>query len=226
MVTTNPVTSGTATASAKSVGTQTLAGDFDKFLKLLTTQLQNQDPTAPLDANQFTTQLVQFAGIEQSMQMNKQIGTLVKLQQTSQVVAATSYIGKTVDVASDKLSLAGGKADFFINGDETPKTLTVQVLDQTGRPVRSFTPALHPGIQRFTWDGKNSSGGQVADGTYTIRVSAQGDKQQALTYQTGFSGTVSGVASGPDGAMVTIGTLDVPVDKIIALRAPTAASGS
>ena len=226
MVTPTPINGAPAqTAVAKTAGTQSLAGDFDKFLKLLTTQLQNQDPTAPMDATQFTNQLVQFANIEQSIQMNKQVGTLIKLQQTSQVAAATNYLGKTVDADSDRLSLKNGKGEFFIRGDAAPKAIAVQILDQAGRPVRTSQPNLEAGIQRFTWDGKNNSGGQVADGTYTIRVTAQDSKQQPLTFNTGITGAVSGVVSSAEGAMVTVGTLDVPVDKIIALRPPSPGAG-
>src|SRR5271165_3611479 len=82
--------STTATTAAASV-----AQNYTTFLKMLTTQLQNQDPLSPVDANQFTQELVQFSQVEQQLQTNSQLGTLVSLEQANQSTAALSFVGKT-----------------------------------------------------------------------------------------------------------------------------------
>src|SRR5581483_6771445 len=117
--TTNTVTAGVTAPSSSSsttsstsnlVASGTLAGNFTTFLQLLTTQLKNQNPLDPLDTNQFTQQLVQFAQVEQQLKSNDQLSTLVSLQKTAQSTAAIDYIGKTVAVDGATTQLANSDA--------------------------------------------------------------------------------------------------------------------
>src|ERR1700710_1437277 len=87
-----------STASATGLDKDTIAGNFQTFLTLLTTQLKNQNPLDPLDTNQFTQQLVQFAGVEQQLKSNDQLKSLVALQKSSQATEALIYVGNTVSV--------------------------------------------------------------------------------------------------------------------------------
>src|SRR6202162_6681273 len=104
-------TSNTGTAQAAGlVGSQQLAGNFNTFLTLLTTQLQNQDPLSPLDTNQFTQQLVQFASVEQQINMNTSLSTLISLQQTAQATSALGFLGATVVVSGNFAQLVNGQA--------------------------------------------------------------------------------------------------------------------
>src|SRR5262245_48605192 len=91
MATVGAVTAATQQTTGTSSVTGSLANNFDTFLQLLTTQLKNQNPLDPLDTNQFTQQLVQFASVEQQMNMNSQLTTLISLQQTSQSTAALGF---------------------------------------------------------------------------------------------------------------------------------------
>src|SRR5512144_3277623 len=88
----------TSASSATGVDKSTIAGNFQTFLTLLTTQLKNQNPLDPLDTNQFTQQLVQFASVEQQLKTNDQLTTLVSLQQTAQSTQALTFVGKTAVV--------------------------------------------------------------------------------------------------------------------------------
>src|SRR5436190_1843670 len=104
--------SQTAAAASTTDATSSLAklsGNYTQFLKLLTAQLQNQDPLKPMDTAQFTQQLVQFANVEQSIATNKNLENLVTLQQASQNAQATSYIGRTVESVGATQSLVNGK---------------------------------------------------------------------------------------------------------------------
>ena len=85
-----------APSSSLGIDKSTIAGNFNTFLQLLTTQLQNQNPLDPLDTNQFTQQLVSFAQVEQQLRSNDQLSTLVSLQQTAQSTAALNFVGQTV----------------------------------------------------------------------------------------------------------------------------------
>jgi flagellar basal-body rod modification protein FlgD len=91
-----------AADGSTNAASSTLAGTFDTFLALLTTQLQNQDPLDPMKSEQFTQQLVQFAGVEQSINTNKKLEQLIELQTAGQLNSAVSYMGKTVEVTFDK----------------------------------------------------------------------------------------------------------------------------
>src|SRR6202046_4882218 len=102
-----PANSASATAQAAGdVGSQQLAGNFNTFLTLLTTQLQNQDPLSPLDTNQFTQQLVEFASVEQQVNMNSNLQTLIAMQQTSASLQALQLVGANVTINSNTATLS------------------------------------------------------------------------------------------------------------------------
>src|SRR5882724_3400521 len=118
-ITASPVVSGTTAASSSSSSSSlssstgsTLAGNFQTFLQLLTTQLQNQNPLDPLDTNQFTQQLVQFAGVEQQLKTNDQLTQLVSLQQTTQATQALGFVGKTAVVDGNTTALSSSSATW------------------------------------------------------------------------------------------------------------------
>src|SRR6266850_7925357 len=102
----NPTTGAASGSTGQDKINQTIAGNFNTFLQLLTTQLKNQNPLEPLDTNQFTQQLVSFAGVEQQINMNQQLTSLVNLQKANQATSAMSFLGPTatVDGATTKLS--------------------------------------------------------------------------------------------------------------------------
>src|SRR6202046_3661840 len=109
---TTPATSTTGSGSSSTNAMQQLSGNFDTFLQLLTTQLQNQDPTSPMDTNQFTQQLVEYSQVEQQIDTNTNLQTLIS-QGTSQSGAyATSYLGKTVTVSGGKGALTNGQEQW------------------------------------------------------------------------------------------------------------------
>src|SRR6478735_3471822 len=130
-----PVVSGTttvntdkaATASATMTG---IADNFQTFLTLLTTQLQNQNPLDPLDTNQFTSQLVQFAQVEQQLKSNTQLSTLVSLQQTAQNTAALEFVGQKVDVTGNTTALSNGQATWQLTVPK-PATGTITIKSAT-----------------------------------------------------------------------------------------------
>src|SRR5207237_4181420 len=116
--TASPIVSGTTTLPASSSSTPslsstsgaTLAGNFQSFLTLLTTQLKNQNPLDPLDTNQFTAQLVQFAQVEQQIKQNDQLATLISLEKTAQSMTALAFVGATVAIDGQTAALSNGQA--------------------------------------------------------------------------------------------------------------------
>src|SRR3954453_16212796 len=141
-------TSSAATASGTGADRKTIAGNFDAFLLLLTTHLKNQNPLEPLDTNQFTQQLVQFAGVEQQMKMNTQMTSLISIEQAAQSTAAMAYLGATATVDGSTTKLASGKAAWAFNSDK-PATGTISISDSTGNLAYSGTFTLNAGQQNF-----------------------------------------------------------------------------
>src|ERR1700691_1742992 len=124
--TTTPSTSSNNTAQAAgALGSQQLAGNFNTFLTLLTTQLQNQDPLDPLDTNQFTQQLVEFASVEQQVNMNANLQTLISLQQTSEATSALQFLGTNVTLSATASSFAANPPATWSLNSPSPATANV-----------------------------------------------------------------------------------------------------
>src|SRR5262249_59130285 len=131
-VTSAPSSSAGSGAASSVVGQQTIAGNFNTFLQLLTTQLQNQNPLDPLDTNQFTQQLVEFAGVEQQINTNTSLGTLIKMQQATQASMALNFVMSTVVVNGSTAPLSGGKATWSVSPDK-PQTANISIADSNGQ---------------------------------------------------------------------------------------------
>jgi flagellar basal-body rod modification protein FlgD len=207
---TTPSTTGPV---AGSTNLGNIAGNFDAFLRLLTTQLQHQDPLSPLDTNQFTQQLVQFASVEQQINMNTSLSTLISLQQTAQATQALSFLGATVVVGGNTAQLANGQATwrYAVAG---PATATINVSNATGQLVYSTTQAVQPGTQTFTWNGRNSVGNVMPAGDYTIAISATGANGQPVAVATQVEGVVSGVNVNANPITLTINGQSYPLNQI------------
>src|SRR5258708_28037435 len=131
---TTATTAASTAASASGLEKDTIAGNFQTFLTLLTTQLKNQNPLDPLDTNQFTAQLVQFAQVEQQLKSNTQLGTLVSLQQTAQNTAALTFVGQKVDVAGTTTPLTNRPATSPMTAPKPPPA-TITIHTATVQPA-------------------------------------------------------------------------------------------
>src|SRR5918995_1205554 len=165
-----PITPSTTTPGTDR---STIAENFSTFLQLLTTQLKNQNPMDPLDTNQFTQQLVQFAQVEQQMKQNDQLSQIIAIEKSAQSTVALSYVGHTVVVEGQTTQLTlPGVATWTMNVTK-PATATVTVKDSTGQTCYTGTFSVQPGQQNFTWDGKGNDGKQWPSGSYTLTASAK-----------------------------------------------------
>lgn len=212
------ITQATNPSKAES-DKQQLFADYTQFLTMLTTQLQHQDPTEPLDTNQFTQQLVMFAGVEQQVSANKNLETLVNLFESQGVDSAVGYIGKMVEAKGNGGFLNNGVAPFVYTLDAPAEKVNVVVTDASGRAVFSGSGSGNAGKNLVTWDGVNSfTGQQMSDGTYFLQVQAtgfDGSEVAATTYTTGY---VSAVEMDEDKLKLTVGNQLVPVEDVLAVR--------
>ena len=197
---TNQVVSGTtplppsnSSASLSSSAGSTLAGNFQSFLTLLTTQLQNQNPLDPLDTNQFTQQLVQFAGVEQQLKTNDQLASMLSLQQTAQSTQALTFVGKTAIVDGSTTVLANGAATWNL-GVPTDSTVSISITNSTGQTVYSNSYSVQAGQnQAFGWDGKGNDGTQWPPGQYKMIATAADSSGNSVAVTTQVLGVVSSV---------------------------------
>ncbi len=191
--------SSTATAattkSAAAVGGTalgSLSSNFNGFLKLLMTQLQNQDPTSPMDTNEFTRELVQFSSVEQQIATNTSLTRLIELTQAGEVMQSSAMIGRRIAVESEEMPLQNGQGTTIAE-----KTITAQ-----------------RGANDWVWDGKDGNGRTMPDGSYRVAVHAVGatGTPKAVPYQV--VGTASGVTTETAGVRLQLGTLTVPFSAV------------
>src|ERR1700728_4685859 len=147
-------TASSAHQPANTASTQQIAGNFDTFLQLLTTQLQNQDPLDPMDTSQFTEQLVEFASVEQQINENTNLQTLISLQQTSEATQAMQLIGSTVTVNSTTgtLANASGQSASWALSSPSPATGTVTITNSAGAVAHTGTTSLSSGNNTYSWN--------------------------------------------------------------------------
>lgn len=196
-----------------------LAADFDDFLVLLTTQLQNQDPLDPADSTEFTNQLVSFAGVEQQINTNQRLESLVSLGLGTSFSSSLNYVGKDVSYLSSEAYFDGQtpiKMDYAIDG--TAAETTINILDEDGTLVYSEKIDGNQSVQKFVWDGKDKNGVSQPVGTYEIRVDALDGENQALNTTTVVSGHVSGVETQNGTTYLLVGERAVSVGNVINVK--------
>ncbi|HVX74857.1 MAG TPA: flagellar hook capping FlgD N-terminal domain-containing protein [Bradyrhizobium sp.] len=201
--TASPIVSGTTPASSSSssnsasatnaMASQQIAGNFQSFLELLTTQLQNQNPLDPLDTNQFTQQLVEFAGVQEQLNTNDSLSTLISLQQTTASSQALDYVGKTAVVSGATAPMSNSQAGWLLNIPSN-STLSVTITNSTGATVYSGNYSVSAGDdQPFIWNGLGNDGTQYPDGSYTMTATAKDSSGNNVAVTTSIEGTVNSV---------------------------------
>jgi flagellar basal-body rod modification protein FlgD len=210
----SPTSSGQEKTSLSS-----LTENFDNFLLLLTQQLKHQDPLSPLDTNQFTEQLVQFAGVEQSISTNNKLDQLIAFNSNNQAISALAFLNTTVEVDSDKIWLAeGGESEILYGLPQNAADTTITILDASGKPVRVESGSTTVGEHSFVWDGTDNDGVALPEGVYSIQITAVDSKGESVEVGTGTVGMVEGVQMRNGQLMLTIGDLEVPANSVLGVR--------
>jgi len=203
--------------NATNKSSKAIAENFDQFLQILTTQLKNQNPLDALDTNQFTQQLVQFAGVEQQIQTNDNLTALLATNVAATVTTALSFVGATVTADGATTSLKNGKASWNLDAARSG-TATITIFDASGNQVYTTTKTLSAGEQGFDWDGKTASGTAAPDGQYQIVVSAKDATGQSMTVTTEISGVVDTVDVTGSSPVLKIGDVSIPIESVKSIR--------
>jgi flagellar basal-body rod modification protein FlgD len=211
--TTSSVSAAVNTNAVASVANDSLASNFTTFLQLLTTQLKNQNPLDPLDTNQFTQQLVQFAQVEQQLKSNTQLETLVSLQKATQATQALGYVGQTVAIDGQTSKLTSTGAGWSFNSPK-PASATINILNSTGATVFTGSYSLDTGVQNFVWDGRNNSGVKQPDGDYKLSITAKDASGQSVAVSTEIQGIVDSVDMSKSPPVLLVNNTEYALDKI------------
>jgi flagellar basal-body rod modification protein FlgD len=200
-----------------ATGGTSIANNFDQFLTLLTTQLRNQNPLDPLDTNQFTQQLVQFAGVEQQLKQNETLTALLAVSKATTGASAIGFVGQTVTADGAATQLKDGNAEWKLNASKGG-TGTITIKDAKGNVVYSGTKTLTAGDQTYSWDGKTATGANAPDGEYTITVDGTDVSGAAITVKTEITGKVDGIDFSSAVPTLLIGAIRVSLDKVKSVK--------
>jgi len=212
-------TSGSVAEGTKSAEAEAkLEDDLNRFLNLLVTQLKNQDPLDPMDSSEFTSQLVQFASVEQQIFQNANLETLVNLQQTNQISSMVDFIDKVVEVDGTSFPLENGAAQFTYTMPQGAKSASIIIRDSTGLTILEQDADLDAGQHPFDWDGKDRFGQDMPDGEYTALVTGLSNSGEILKITQTVFGRITGI--GIDGSDTTLfmGDIEVPQAKVLAVK--------
>jgi flagellar basal-body rod modification protein FlgD len=198
-----------STSSSKTTG---IADNFQTFLTLLTTQLQNQNPLDPLDTNQFTQQLVQFAGVEQQLKSNEQLKSLIEIEKSAQATQALAYVGHTVAVDGSKAQFDKSATWNFQSAKDT--TANITITNSTGQTAYTGSYSLKQGNASFVWDGKGNDGVRWPAGTYTLTATGKDASGNSVAISTEVQGVVDSVDLTASPPLLSIGGQSYTTDKI------------
>lgn len=214
-------TPGQTTTSASSTDSNRLSANYEMFLTLLTTQLRHQNPTDPMDANQFTQQLVQYSSIEQQIKINSNLEEMKSALAIANATSLVNYVGTTVTADSSKTTLQSGQAQWSFSMPKAANA-TVKVKDASGTVVYTTTQDFTSGAQKFIWNGKTADGRSAPDGTYSIEFDAKDSSGNAVKPATEITGRVDALDFSSGQPYLTINGMSVSVWSVKAIKAAAA----
>lgn len=198
----NASSSATSATNASSV-----ASTQDRFLKLLVTQMKNQDPLNPMDNAQVTSQMAQLSTVTGIDKLNVTLQALSNSMTSNQSLQAATMIGHGVLVPGSGVDLSGGIGYGGIDLAQSVDKVDIAIYDQAGALVRNIQLGAQPaGVVNWQWDGLSNTGASVADGSYTFAVNTTqaGNAVAATALQFGM---VNSVTQGTQGVALRVGQL-------------------
>lgn len=209
MSTINATTAASQSTTTNASSTSTIGEGQDRFLKLLVTQLKNQDPLNPVDNAQITSQMAQISTVSGIDKLNATLQTMVASFNVGQSLQATAMIGHSVLATGSVIALEGGSAVGGVELAAAADTVTVSIRDASGQLLRKVDlGAQEAGVLSFQWDGSTDSGASAAAGAYSFAVEAiQGGKKVEATALA--AGVVAGVTTGKSGVSLNVNGIGI-----------------
>jgi flagellar basal-body rod modification protein FlgD len=212
--------------TAPATGGATEALGKDQFLRLLTAQLNNQDPLNPMDNTAFVAQLAQFSGLEQMLNISQSIDQLALAQAVANGANMVSFIGKEISWSGDAIQVDGpGQRDLAIDLEGDATEVTVTVYDKQGKLVKTIEAGpMDAGDRAVPWDGTDEQGRPVANGEYTFKVSARGPDGERVEVSTRQRGKVDGVTYASGYPELVVNGQRVAVGQVVEVLEPGTSS--
>lgn len=208
-------TNGTDSATSKTK----LFDDMQAFLFLLTQQLQYQDPLDPMDTSEYTNQLVQYAEVEQAIQTNSYLESMITQNINAMSAQSVSYIDKTIQALSDYVPLQDGSAKFAYTLEADASNITVSLCDSAGNYIKNFSEASkEAGHHEVVWDGKDNNGNKLPDGSYQIIAVAIDPTGSSIKVTKTAFGKVTGVAYDGEDIALGMGEVAVNMNSVLAVH--------
>ncbi len=219
MTTTTSVgTAAAATTTATTSATAGINADYNMFLKLLTTQMQNQDPLKPMDSTEYTSQLAQFSQVEQTNKQTSLLKDMLGQMSTQNLAQASSLIGReaVVDTAVSGLT-SGTPAQWAFTADRGVATVEMSITNSAGKVVATKTVKGDAATGKLAWDGMLASGSKAPDGSYTLSATAADSSGVNVPLKVSTTGRVATVESASGVVTLGINGINVPASKLIKL---------
>ncbi|OAN57297.1 flagellar hook assembly protein FlgD [Sphingomonas sp. TDK1] len=212
-------TSQSAAQSASDAATSKLTGDYTLFLKLLTTQMQNQDPMNPMDSAQYTQQLIQYSQVEQSISQTKTLNSILSGLNMTSLTTSSSMIGQPVQLNSDKAGLsATTPAQWEWNSTNAISQLTATVTDSKGVTVETFNVPVSGKSGQFSWDGSTTKGQKYTDGLYQLTLTGKTDAGAKIATTATAVGKVTDVQMLNGTPVVSVNGAQYPTSMILRIQ--------
>ncbi len=211
---TSPIPASANTDSTPAVFQKSMGKD--DFLKLLIAQLAAQDPLSPMEAQDFSAQLAQFSSLEQITQVNANLESIRKLEESLSNFSAINLIGKLVDAPGNSFDFtSGGTKVLSYNLGQDAASVKIEIFDTSGKKVdtQNLTNQL-AGANQIIWDGKDSTGKALNSGNYTFQVTAETKTGNFVTTSTFASGLVTDVVFKDNKAFALVNGEPLAVDEL------------
>ena len=217
---TNPNTAAATTTINDS--RSKLVTNYQTFLTLLTTQLKNQDPTKPLDNNEFTQQLTQMTGVEQQLLSNELLTKLIN-QGSETVGSAVNLIGKIATVKTNSNMLQAGKADWSYDLPTGITSASIEIKNTSGTVVYTGAVSdLTAGKKTYSWNGITNSGSTLPDGgPYVATITTNNASNVSAKITPSIKGLVTGVENVNGSVLLSLGTNKVPSSAVVGVANAT-----
>jgi flagellar basal-body rod modification protein FlgD len=206
-------TGASSSSDTSATALSSLSSNYSEFLTLLTAQLQNQDPSSPMDSSQFTTELVQFSGVEQQVQTNTNLTQLLQLSQDQQLTQSSAMVGKQVTLSGSTVPLQSGSAKLSF---DTPlsEPVSISVSDRQGRDVKDVQLTSAAGQNTWTWNGADNDGNALPDGPYNVAVVGADATGTTSAVPFTSTGTPTSVQKTSAGLTVSFGSTTLDYDNV------------
>ncbi len=199
-----------ATANTSGNALSQLSSNYNDFLQMLMTQLKNQDPSSPMDANTFTQELVQFSGVEQQINTNSSLTQLIQLTQEGGLLQSSNLVGKQVSVSNSDMPVQSGAGSIAFTAPAN-EAVTIKVSDSLGNLLQTANVQATGGANTWKWNATTSTGATAPDGDYKVSVTAASGGA-SLPFTT--TGTVTGVVASGSSFNVQMGAVSDPIANV------------